>query len=427
MPQEVNTISSENIIREYKNFYHKYLKGIKNRYEILNTLNICISKYDKVIIPEMEKLNYVIANTPEIQKIHNTINNFLIKHISQNVFDLYNQEIEATVNSERVARLDNKTNAVMAKDKPSVWEFVGILGDALFTYQEHFVNSKKAEMRYKYEFLKNLYSCIYYFGLHPNIWKRSKNQARYNILVEHYFRSRKQQQEIRLLLPYNQLTSEYLLLYGQQKPLYINGKLIPFDKIYSIKITSTILMDDEIELFSLQNNFVWNDNSKDELIFLNFGNDETNNLLKNPYLKDLLPQMIFKNQSTLYVSDARIKELQTIKKKDFDLTILIQYCNELNTAAKEKNYLSITMLVRAIIDHVPSVFKCSNFAEVANNYAGSKSFKKSMTHLDNSLRNIADNHLHKQISKKEVLPTDTQVDFSNDLDVLLAEVYKLLK
>lgn len=85
------------------------------------------------------------------------------------------------------------------------------------------------------------------------------------------------------------------------------------------------------------------------------------------------------------------------------------------------------MLVRSILDHVPPEFSCKSFSEVANNYAGSKSFKQSMAHLENSSRKIADAHLHTQIRKTESLPNKTQVNFTNDLDVLLAEIARILR
>jgi hypothetical protein len=90
--------------------------------------------------------------------------------------------------------------------------------------------------------------------------------------------------------------------------------------------------------------------------------------------------------------------------------------------------MAVAMLVRAILDHVPPIFSCKNFAEVSNNYGGgSKSFKQSMANLESSSRKIADSHLHTQIRSKEILPNKTQVNFSNDLDVLLAEIVRLLK
>ncbi|MBT8439474.1 MAG: hypothetical protein KJO91_07080 [Gammaproteobacteria bacterium] len=127
-----------------------------------------------------------------------------------------------------------------------------------------------------------------------------------------------------------------------------------------------------------------------------------------------------------YVHQDRIKELTTISSSDFDLTKLIKFCNELNDSRANDNVFSIIMLCRAIIDHVPPVFGVNNFNEVANNYSGTSSFKKSMGHLNISSRNIADQHLHTHIRNSETLPTLTQVDFSNDLDVLLSEIVRLL-
>jgi len=85
------------------------------------------------------------------------------------------------------------------------------------------------------------------------------------------------------------------------------------------------------------------------------------------------------------------------------------------------------MLLRSIINHVPPIFGCKTFSEVVNNYKGSGSFKHSMEYLEISLRKIADSYLHIPIRKKESLPNLTQVDYSSDLDILLAEICRLLK
>ena len=79
------------------------------------------------------------------------------------------------------------------------------------------------------------------------------------------------------------------------------------------------------------------------------------------------------------------------------------------------------------MDHVPPIFGCKKFSEVANNYAGAKSFKESMLNLENSSRKISDQYLHVQVRASETLPTVRQVDFSNDLDVLLGEIVRILK
>ena len=138
-------------------------------------------------------------------------------------------------------------------------------------------------------------------------------------------------------------------------------------------------------------------------------------------------KVVIKNKSFTYVHLDRIKEIKLISNKSFDLIRLVRLCEELNIAFNNKSYLSTVILVRAIIDHVPPIFGTSSFIEVVNNYKGSKSFKESVKNLESSSRKIADQYLHTQIRNKEVLPNKNQIDFSNDVDVLLGEVYRILK
>ena len=133
------------------------------------------------------------------------------------------------------------------------------------------------------------------------------------------------------------------------------------------------------------------------------------------------------DQGKAFVDLNRIEELRAIKSTRFDLAKVIMFCEELNLCYKNKCYLAVSLLTRALLDHVPPIFDCSQFSEVANNYGGTKSFKKSMQNLEKSSRNIADAHLHTPIRDKETLPSRAQVDFSNDVDVLLSEVVRILK
>ncbi len=136
-----------------------------------------------------------------------------------------------------------------------------------------------------------------------------------------------------------------------------------------------------------------------------------------------------KNKSE-YIHSSRIAELRSISSRQFDLTRLIELCEELNDNYAKGNVLAVPMLVRAIIDHIPPILGHNTFNEITNNYGGSqafKSFKKSMQNLQNSLRNIADASIHSTIRSKETLPNSTQIDFSPDLDVLLAEIVRILK
>lgn len=130
---------------------------------------------------------------------------------------------------------------------------------------------------------------------------------------------------------------------------------------------------------------------------------------------------------TLYVDVTRLAELRRIRSNKFDLSRLIRLCEELNVANELDCHMSVAMLVRAILDHVPPIFGSRSFAEVANNTALARSPRGSLVRLDSSLRHIADAHLHVQIRPSEVLPAAAQVDFRADLDVLLGEVVRLLK
>ncbi|HNW99006.1 MAG TPA: hypothetical protein PKK00_11410 [Bacteroidales bacterium] len=154
--------------------------------------------------------------------------------------------------------------------------------------------------------------------------------------------------------------------------------------------------------------------------------------------KDVTPEIIGNNEFgklshreeskplNVFVDISRIEELKNISHPDYDLTKLIRFCEELNDNFFRGNYLSVVMIVRSILNHIPPIFSFNNFAEVSNNYSGGQSLKKNLNHLNNSLKNIADSYLHETIRKKEILPNATQVNFSQDLDVLLAEIVRKL-
>jgi len=133
------------------------------------------------------------------------------------------------------------------------------------------------------------------------------------------------------------------------------------------------------------------------------------------------------SEHEVYVDTFRIEEIRSITPTNFDLAKLVELCEELNRCYANQCFLAVAMLVRAMLDHVPPIFGHKTFTEFTNNYGGTRSFKQSMDHLENSLRKIADAHLHGQIRKKESLPNKTQVNFSADLDVLLAEIVRVLK
>ncbi len=134
--------------------------------------------------------------------------------------------------------------------------------------------------------------------------------------------------------------------------------------------------------------------------------------------------------SAEFVSEKRLRDLRILSDDRFDVKRLIRLCEELNSNYANQNYLSIGMISRTIINHIPPIFGFTSFDQIASNYGGpkeNKSFKNNMKHLNESLKNIADSFLHQTIRKKEDLPTEIQIDFRADIDVLLGEIIRILK
>ena len=132
-------------------------------------------------------------------------------------------------------------------------------------------------------------------------------------------------------------------------------------------------------------------------------------------------------ESVVYVSEERINQLSTVNNESWDTGKLVVLLRELNASYRARSYMAIAMLVRSVINHIPPILGFQTFNEVVNNYSGSSSFKKAMSHLNSSLRNVADSHLHLPIRQKEDLPTFVQVDFRADLDHLLGELFRVLR
>jgi hypothetical protein len=127
-----------------------------------------------------------------------------------------------------------------------------------------------------------------------------------------------------------------------------------------------------------------------------------------------------------FVSEARINELRALTSPNFDLRKLVRLCEEINIAYGNGALLATVMLTRAILDHVPPIFGMPTFPQVVNNYPGSRSFKETMESLEKAARKIADGYLHSPIRSKEILPEAQQVNFSAQVDALLAEIVRIL-
>lgn len=76
-----------------------------------------------------------------------------------------------------------------------------------------------------------------------------------------------------------------------------------------------------------------------------------------------------------YINYERIDQLKELKSLDFDFKKLIRICEEINIAHNLDCFYAVGNLLRSMLDHVAPILGHSTFKEVANNYAGSKSFK----------------------------------------------------
>ena len=126
-----------------------------------------------------------------------------------------------------------------------------------------------------------------------------------------------------------------------------------------------------------------------------------------------------------YISEMRIGDLSSCDNSDYDLKKLVTISEELNQCWSSQCYHAVAALNRALMDHIPPLFGYNTFREVANNYSANRSFKECMDRLENAARKIADQHLHTPIRDREALPSPVQVNFSNEIDVLLAEIVRV--
>jgi hypothetical protein len=148
--------------------------------------------------------------------------------------------------------------------------------------------------------------------------------------------------------------------------------------------------------------------------------------LKKYQLLQQSPKRAISTNTPPYVDQNRLEELRGLKSGRLDFARLVRMCEELQIAHQGGNTISVAMLVRGILDHVPPVFSVKNFAELANNVSLGKSFLEAMKHLNEFSRKVADNYLHAQMRKHEPLPNATQVNCSAQLDLLLSEIVRII-
>jgi hypothetical protein len=118
--------------------------------------------------------------------------------------------------------------------------------------------------------------------------------------------------------------------------------------------------------------------------------------------------------------------LKAVQGARLDPSKLVKMCEELNDAYARGNYVSSALLLRAIINHVPSVFGASTFSEVVSQ--SGRSIKAILARLNDDARPIADLHTHILMRQSEPLPTKNQLEpYKASFEVLIQEVLARLR
>lgn len=284
-----------------------------------------------------------------------------------------------------------------------------------------------AKYKHKAFYLKLLYDCLSTYGLKEDlISKRKDDFYRYNVIVNFKRESGTKTADAEIHLTKQELLANFIDPYHGEKDIILNGFKIEHGKIIGIQVTRTKYKKDEIPLILRKASLLFDEKDvKSRIKFSNHCESVTREFINTS-------TSVINRKGTDYVSQTRIKELESIKKESYDLTKLIQLCRELNLARKNNLLYSPSMLIRAICDHVPPIFgeQFKNFDSVAAQYKSEKaerSFQKGLKRLQDFMRPAADMNLHGQIRSKESLPDPEQTNFSGELDFMLQEICRILK
>jgi hypothetical protein len=96
--------------------------------------------------------------------------------------------------------------------------------------------------------------------------------------------------------------------------------------------------------------------------------------------------------------------LKKIEQANSDKPVkLIELCRSLNTNYSKGHYITVVILIRAILDYLPPVFGHNKTSQVYSNLSGNRSFKDSLKALDEGLRAVGGDALHNSAHKTEAL------------------------
>lgn len=138
-------------------------------------------------------------------------------------------------------------------------------------------------------------------------------------------------------------------------------------------------------------------------------------------LKNLLTSRNNYIDTTLIVSLQGCNDKPPIK--------LIEHCTSINNSYKKQNYTTVAIVIRGVLDYVPTIFGYANTTQVYSNLNGKKTFKEALKQLDQATRNLADAGLHSPARKDETLKVSkfTVDNLQGNLAIILSETAQQLR
>jgi hypothetical protein len=128
-----------------------------------------------------------------------------------------------------------------------------------------------------------------------------------------------------------------------------------------------------------------------------------------------------KSLTPSFIDPALLERIRRLQSKKFNLAKLVRFAEELNENYDRGNYLSCTLLIRAIINHVPPLFGCTTFGQVAA--SSPKSVKALLNQLEEGARDVGDLHTHDTVDRFSTPPTRNQLEpYKPPMEILFNEI-----
>ncbi len=102
---------------------------------------------------------------------------------------------------------------------------------------------------------------------------------------------------------------------------------------------------------------------------------------------------------------------------------LIEHCKAFNTAYENTHYITCAILIRAILDYIPTIFGFENIARLSSQLNGKRTFKDALDQLEQAIRKVADDALHNPANKIEIIKvTKATIDNQTPNLIIVLEI-----